>query len=130
MDNKLKWKAILDICQCGKGWHNLISETLSKIEAIYQENNISMSDDFEILQIKQKFGELIIYTKSSLRKEIDEVIQAARIKSIQVCEKCSATGRIYKQGNWRITTLCKKCAEFEEFDTSFEKPRCNGGRGV
>ena len=56
MENKLKWKEILARCEHGKGWYGLVIEVMDKIELIYQENNISMSDDFEILQIKQKFG--------------------------------------------------------------------------
>lgn len=117
MDNK--WEEILDRCEHGKGWYGLVIEVMNKIELIYKEHNISMSDDFEILQIKQKFGELIIYTKSSLRKEIDQVIQEARMKSIQVCEECAATGRIYKQG-WRVSTLCEKCAVAEGYDPSIK----------
>jgi len=120
MDNKLKWQEILARCECGEGWYSLVSEAMNKIELIYQEHNISMSDDFEILQIKQKFGELIIYSKSRLRDQVNIAIEEARIKSIQVCEACGATGRIYKQGNWRITTLCEKCSEIEGYDPSDE----------
>lgn len=119
MDNKVKWQDILNTCQCGKGWHNLITETLREIEAIYQENNISMSDDFEILQIKQKFGELIIYSKSRLRDQVNMAIKEARIRSVRVCESCAATGRIYNQG-WRISTLCEKCAVAEGYDPSIK----------
>lgn len=78
-----------------------------------------MSEDLEILQIKQKLGELIIYTKSSFREEIDEVLEEYRIKSRQVCEECGELGRLFTDKCW-ISTLCKKCAEIEEYDTSIE----------
>ena len=90
---------------CDKGWYPLIYETLDKIQAIVDRNNL----DLEITQVKEKYGELIIYT-SSYTKEIDKIIQDATDKSITICEQCNKEGRLVQIGGWR-KTLCPECLE-------------------
>lgn len=89
---------------CGRGWYPLIEETLDKIEALLPEDS-----DFEILQVKEKWGMLEIYTNWST-DEIDDIITSAREKSIKICEACGAPGNLMVNNGWYVT-LCAECDE-------------------
>ena len=90
--------------ECGKGWWPLICETLDRVQAIVDRDGL---DDISITQVKEKFGELRIYT-SSFTEEIDDIIQAATDRSLTICEQCGKPGSLRNNHGWLIT-LCDEC---------------------
>ena len=91
--------------KCGKGWDNLIEETLKKLP-----------DHVIIDNIKEKFGELCIYPREYI-KDIDEILFDAQRKSKTICELCgiqdsSVDKQYYIDGSW-LRTLCAKCRKEE-----------------
>lgn len=97
---------------CGKGWHPLIEETLDLIE---QQD---LPDYFEITQIKEKFGELLIYCNVYF-DAIEDIIESATKKSITICEYCGKSAKLRLINDWWFTTLCDKCLQkrLQEDDT-------------
>ena len=96
--------------ECSEGWYPLIYETLDKIQAIVDRDNL----DLEITQIKEKFGELRIYT-SGYTDEIEDIIQEATKKSLKTCEVCGEPGKLVEIHGWWMTR-CEKCLESEVVD--------------
>jgi hypothetical protein len=95
--------------ECDEGWHDLIYELCSCI------SNLPYEDDFRVVQIKEKFGELRFYYDGRGSKEIDDLISEYEKKSTTVCEVCGEQGRvrdIYSNGKPRswIRTLCAEHA--------------------
>lgn len=88
--------------ECGKGWYNLIDELCQKIK------DTNPPEDFEIIQVKEKFGTLRVYTNYST-KEIEELITEAENKSAVTCEVCGDVGK--ETGDYWIRTLCEKCVK-------------------
>ena len=91
--------------ECGKGWNKLIIPILDYID-LY---NSGHDDKIEILQIKEKFGGLRIYTSFST-PELDQLIDDAEEQSFKTCEYCGSTENVTQTTGW-IKTLCSKCME-------------------
>lgn len=89
--------------ECGKGWNKLIIPILDYID-LY---NSGHDDKIEILQIKEKFGGLRIYTSFST-PELDQLIDDAEEQSFKTCEYCGSTENVSQTTGW-IKTLCRKC---------------------
>lgn len=89
--------------ECGKGWNKLIIPILDYID-LY---NSGHDDKIEILQIKEKFGGLRIYTSFST-PELDQLIDDAEEQSFKTCEYCGSTKNVSQTTGW-IKTLCRKC---------------------
>lgn len=86
--------------ECGKGWFNLIDELCQKIK------DTNPPEDFKIIQLKEKFGGLRVYTNCSTN-EIEKLISEAENKSELTCEICGEEGKI--TGEYWVKTLCDKC---------------------
>ena len=84
------------------GWEDLVTSVVE----------LALREGCQLSQIKEKFGRLEIYTRSStpaLKKEIDRV----RSKSLSQCEWCGENGSAHNmKGGWR-KTMCPACAEKE-----------------
>jgi hypothetical protein len=94
--------------ECGNGWYKLIDDTLNKINQKVIELNIKY---FEIVQIKQKFGSLRIYTNFHI-EEIEDIIEDAEDLSKIICEGCGKSGKLRNDGYLMI--LCDKCYKIFE----------------
>lgn len=90
--------------ECDNGWYPLIQELIDKLVAIEEE-------DFELLQIKEKFGTLRFYISGASDKVLD-IIDDYELFSSHICEICgafwTAKNRV-NHGWWK--TLCDKCAK-------------------
>lgn len=90
--------------ECDKGWHPLILELIEKLQ------NLKEDYDFELEQVKEKFGTLRFYV-SSETDEVSNIIERYEIFSSHLCEHCgefwTAKNRI-SHGWWK--TLCDECA--------------------
>jgi hypothetical protein len=86
---------------CGEGWYPLLERLF---EAISKTNP---PENFEIIQVKEKFGSLRVYADNS-SDEIDNLITKAEAESIKTCERCGNEGKLVsKRGWWR--TICDSC---------------------
>jgi hypothetical protein len=79
----------------GSGWAQLINRVFDKLESI--------KGTVKIIQVKEKFGGLRIYTDYG-NDELDKVIRDAGIESVTTCEQCGTSGKI--RGGSCYKTLC------------------------
>jgi hypothetical protein len=89
----------------GKGWWPIIAKL--------EEQLLELDTDYEVLQIKEKFGGLRYYFASSggLPDEkfaaMTALVQQAENESYRTCEECGQPGEAKGPG-W-IRTLCDQC---------------------
>ena len=88
---------------CEKGWHQLIFDTLDKIEEIVVRDEL----DIQVTEVKEKFGGLRIYL-DGYTDEIDSFVQAAEKQSFKICEICGEPGKLREINGW-LMTRCDKC---------------------
>ena len=101
--------------ECGKGWNKLIDPIISYIDEYNKANN----NHIEILQIKEKFGQLRIYvnfTSSKLKKMIEE----AEDQSFHTCEYCGSTENVGHTLGW-IKTICHKCIKEQVIKQNYSR---------
>lgn len=106
----------------GEGWLNICGRTFERIVGIYRKHEIPLGQ-FAVIQIKEKFGGLRIYTggiPEEAYHEVEDAIVDAEAESYETCEACGSPGRI-RYGNW-WRTLCDRHAE-EAGYVSVDKPR-------
>lgn len=84
--------------QCvGSGWSGLIDELFDLLEAY----------KVEATQVKEKFGELRVYTHPA-HEELYDKIEELEKRSAKICETCGAPGRVQNRGGW-LRAICKPC---------------------
>lgn len=97
---------------CDKGWYKLVIDTHKKLKYI--------DPDYEIHQIKEKFGGLRYYYhcsvpyKSIQREIMDAIVESAESNAEKTCEACGANSYKDKaktrlRNHW-YKTLCESCA--------------------
>lgn len=89
--------------QCGDGWFGLLHALCCRIKKFLEKEKI---ENFQVVQIKEKFGTLRFYTSPSFDK-IEEFIQDAEDVSAVTCEYCGQPGKI--RGDKWIRVLCDQC---------------------
>jgi hypothetical protein len=92
------------------GWRPILERLLYKLEAEITAQPIEERDRFRILQIKEKFGRLTVYTADST-PDIDRAIQAAADESTRTCEVCGAAGELRQRNFW----WAPRCKEHENW---------------
>ncbi len=86
----------------GNGWVPILEELCEKLSKIVPE-------DFKFVQVKEKFAELRVYTNTH-RKEFEDLIYEAVLKSQKTCEVCGKEGKQATSRGW-IKTLCTSHTE-------------------
>lgn len=86
------------------GWYPLVYHLLEDIETQLKKTPV---EDFEVVQIKEKFGGIRVYVGSGNEKIFD-MINKAEEKSYKICERCGARGSLDRSYGW-LLTLCAKC---------------------
>lgn len=84
--------------ECGDGWYQIIKNLFIDIETEFKNPNIQkeFKNDFEVVQVKEKFGELRFYTNFG-NDSIFDLIGQAETLSHKVCGNCGVeTEDIYK----------------------------------
>jgi hypothetical protein len=84
------------------GWFDLLWRLFEGIEKILEQDS-----GFRILQIKEKFGSLRIYTNFT-SDLIDTLINKAELESEKICEDCGKKGKIINYNGW-LRCQCSKC---------------------
>lgn len=95
---------------CGSGWCKLIERVCEEVTAICN-NQV----DFYFTQIKEKFGHLTIYWRSSekypseINERLNEVTEKAWMDSAGVCEGCGTTENVTQNERGWIKSFCPSC---------------------
>lgn len=90
----------------GPGWQPIIE----KLHAALLE----LSPDYEVLQIKEKFGGLRYYIDFAVpfaspeAKQMQLLLADAEEQSFRVCEDCGTEDGVTVEGRW-VRTLCGPC---------------------
>lgn len=95
---------------CDKGWYPLLVELDQAIAAI--------DPDYEIHQVKEKYGELCYYFHTSgngpagAYEQIDKLVDQAEARAAVTCEECGQPGSLHmtKEPSAWLKTLCPDCA--------------------
>ena len=92
-------------CECQDGWYDLIYNICKGITDLYNDKNVDISEII-VIQIKEKFGSLNIYT-GGLLSEAFNILHKYEDLSKETCEVCGDKGELMHQGGW-YKTLCDK----------------------
>lgn len=101
--------------ECGDGWYDLLEQLISQIDKYLSHKYKGEETDFEIVQIKEKFGGLRFYVHNA-DDAIYEMIRFAEDLSYKTCEYCGSNQDVMRSKGW-IVTACKKCVESNELLT-------------
>jgi hypothetical protein len=95
--------------QCGDGWFYPIQRLCERLELLVSELTATLpaGERFEVLQVKQKLGELRFYV-SHRNPAIDSEIEDARLSSLRTCEQCGGPATLRNKNGW-LLTLCDQC---------------------
>jgi hypothetical protein len=99
------------------GWFDILWRLCGDLEPLVKEFEQATVLQFEILQVKEKFGVLRIYVKGA-NAAIRQRIGAAAQESFHTCEVCGQPGEL-REGSW-IKTLC------DEHDASGQEAEDHG----
>jgi hypothetical protein len=100
---------------CGSGWYPLLIELNEKLAQI--------EPDYEIHQVKEKFGTLRYYIGTIDHDRFDQmskIIDSYESKSAITCETCGSEGELRSQRYW-YRTLCVTCATAQGYDLVMEE---------
>src|ERR1700722_8566292 len=89
------------------GWFDILWRLCVDLEFLVAEFEQKTECQFEILQVKEKFGGLRIHVNNAndpIRQRIETAIQ----ESLHTCEVCGQPGAL-REGGW-IKTLCDEHA--------------------
>ena len=94
------------------GWNSLVDELIKKLDVL--------PDEIEILQLKEKFGQLRCYIAGG-SDDAHDIITEYEHYSEHICEYCGEfyTAKEHLSHGW-VKTLCDKCAKKWENGTLYE----------
>lgn len=92
--------------RCDDGWYWILDAFCHRLYAVIPPNNM---EDYFVLSIKEKFGQLRIIM-SEVTSEVVEAVAAVEMMSTGVCEVCGAYGTLHLRTNW-LKTLCEEHSE-------------------
>jgi len=90
------------------GWFEIIWRLCADLEPLVAEFEQETGSQFEVLQVKEKFGGLRFYVNCRRNDAIRQRILAAIEESFHTCEICGQPG-LLREGGW-IKTLCDEHA--------------------
>jgi hypothetical protein len=86
------------------GWFDIVWRLCEDLEPLVTEMGQAGGRQFEVLQVKEKFGGLRFYVNCRKEEAIRQRIGAAAQESFRTCEVCGHPGTL-REGDW-IKTLC------------------------
>ena len=98
--------AMSDGFRVNDGWIPLLEEAFEKLSIVVKEKELK---DFKILQVKEKFGDLRIYTTMSYNEDISSIISETVDKSIKTCSICSSELDKDTRSSYLMGSVCKNC---------------------
>lgn len=100
---------------CGDGWISILEDLFEKISFVVKRDNLI---DFRVVQVKEKFGDLRVYTNNSNQEIKDLIRDAEKLCSISCSECGELSSHTTKGGSpdrdqakrrW-VSNLCEKCS--------------------
>ena len=95
--------------ECNEGWYPIIFEAFDKIQELLDGKLLKYKDNFQVVQVKEKFATLRVYTFWET-KEIEDIIKEAQDKALVTCEACGQMGEERERNGW-YKVLCNECYE-------------------
>ena len=86
------------------GWFDLIWRLCEYLEPLVAEFERATERQFEVLQVKEKFGGLRFYVNCRKEEAVRQRIGTAAQESFHTCEICGQPGKL-REDSW-IKTLC------------------------
>src|ERR1700730_2054024 len=87
----------------GDGWFDILWRLCGDLESLVGQFEQESGCQFEILQVKEKFGGLRIYVRGA-NDVMRQRLQAAKMESTRTCEVCRQPGAL-RESSW-TKTLC------------------------
>lgn len=97
-----------------KGWVKLGCELLHEFNDL--KVNKILSADFKVLQMKEKFGGLVVYC-SEEPLIVQRLCEAFAEMSEKTCQDCGYPASPCERRGW-FRTLCENCANRDGFDSA------------
>ena len=86
------------------GWFDILWRLCEDLEPLVAQFEQETGSQFEVLQVKEKFGGLRFYLNCRENVAIQERIGIAADESFRTCEVCGQPGKL-REDRW-IKTLC------------------------
>ena len=112
-----QWPYELFGIECGQGWYELLKPIFVYIEEY--NKNTKEEEQIQIHQIKEKWGELCVYT-NFYTDELHKLIEKAEAEASVTCELCGSKENVGMAYEGWLTTECHKC--MKEWCIKNEKP--------
>ena len=93
--------------RCGPGWYPILARLEERLRQI--------DSDYQVYQIKEKFGTLRFYWTSRNRDAGTAAVADAEAESARTCEQCGNPGRLRKRNGW-FRTVCDDCAQSGRYE--------------
>ena len=88
--------------ECGDGWFDLIYRLCEDLV------DMEVPEDFEVLQVKEKFGGLRFYVNGATEDVMDRINKAEE-ESYSICENCGEPADGPERMKGWVSTVCEKC---------------------
>jgi len=88
--------------ECGPGRYPILARLEERLRQI--------DPDYQVHQIKEKFGTLRFYWASHNLSAGEVAVAEAEAESERTCERCGNPGRLRKRNGW-FRTVCDDCAQ-------------------
>ena len=85
------------------GWRGIVEQLLDRLEAFIAAQPADCRDRYRIVQLKEKFGRLVVYLAATPTAEMRAEIQTAENASVVTCEVCGHPGRLAERRGWHST---------------------------
>jgi hypothetical protein len=89
----------------GNGWFDILWRLFEDLEPLVANFEQASGNQFEVVQVKEKFGGLRVYVNDA-NDAIRQHIEAAIQESLHTCEVCGQLGKQHS-GDWS-RTLCEE----------------------
>lgn len=96
---------------CDDGWFNLIDQLCWLIEDLLYKEYPELKRDFQVVQVKEKFGTLHFYVRGANDKILDLIDKYGELSS-ETCEWCGGYGKTRNFNHWYITLCPIHCKEY------------------
>ncbi len=90
----------------GDGWYEIIFNLSKKLEKLIEQIPSEDRGWYRASQCKEKYGSIRVYLCAST-DSMDALIEEAEELSLKACEICSAPGKLYTNGWYKVR--CNSC---------------------
>ena len=91
--------------QCGPGWYPILARIEKQLRQI--------DPDYQVLQIKEKFGTLRFYLAWQYDELGKAAVAEAEAEAARTYELCGSPGRLRIRNSW-LRTVCNDCGQSED----------------